>query len=208
MRIAVIGAGSVGSTLGQAWLLRGEDVTWGLRNPLDPKHAALPKGRVKPPAEAARDADVVVLATPWPATEAAVKGLGSLANKIVIDCTNPLGMGPDGLQLVLGFNTSAGEQVASWAPGAFVFKTLNTTGANNMARAADYRLRPMMPVAGDDAQKKAVVMELVGKLGFMPIDAGPLKNARLLEPFAMVWIDQAMERGRGREFAFALVDMK
>ena len=144
--------------MGQAWLLRGEDVTWGLRNPLDPKHAALPKGRVKPPAEAARDADVVVLATPWPATEAAVKGLGSLANKIVIDCTNPLGMGPDGLQLVLGFNTSAGEQVASWAPGAFVFKTLNTTGANNMARAADYRLRPMMPVAGDDAQKKAVVI--------------------------------------------------
>ena len=194
--------------MGQAWLLRGEDVTWGLRNPLDPKHAALPKGRVKPPAEAARDADVVVLATPWPATEAAVKGLGSLANKIVIDCTNPLGMGPGGLQLVLGFNTSAGEQVASWAPGAFVFKTLNTTGANNMARAADYRLRPMMPVAGDDAQKKAVVMELVGKLGFMPIDAGPLKNARLLEPFAMVWIDQAMKRGRGRDFAFALVDMK
>jgi predicted dinucleotide-binding enzyme len=51
-------------------------------------------------------------------------------------------------------------------------------------------------------------MDLVGKLGFMPVDAGPLKNARLLEPFAMVWIDQAMKRGRGRDFAFALVDMK
>jgi predicted dinucleotide-binding enzyme len=66
----------------------------------------------------------------------------------------------------------------------------------------------MMPVAGDDALKKAAVMDLVGKLGFMPVDAGPLKNARLLEPFAMVWIDQAMKRGRGRDFAFALVDMK
>jgi len=52
------------------------------------------------------------------------------------------------------------------------------------------------------------VMELVGKLGFEPVDAGPLKNARLLEPFAMVWIDQAMKRGRGRDFAFAAVNMK
>src|SRR5438876_1017258 len=85
---------------------------------------------------------------------APVKSLGSLAGKIVIDCTNPLGMGPDGLQLVLGFDTSAGEQVASWAPDAFVFKTLNTTGASNMARAAEYPVKPLMLVAGDDAAKK------------------------------------------------------
>jgi predicted dinucleotide-binding enzyme len=187
---------------------RGEDVIWGLRNPADPKHAALPKDRVKAPAEAVRAAEVVVIATPWSAAEAAVKSLGSLAGKTVIDCMNPLGMGNDGLQLVLGFDTSAGEQVARWAPGAFVFKTLNTTGAGNMAKAADYPVKPLMLVAGDDAGRKRQVMELVGKLGFEPVDAGPLKNARLLEPFAMVWIDQAMKRGRGRDFAFAAVNMK
>jgi predicted dinucleotide-binding enzyme len=205
MRIAIIGAGSVGATLGRAWLKHGEDVTWGLRNPADPKYASLPKERVKTPAEAVKPAEVMVIATPWSATEAAIKSLGSLAGKTVIDCTNPLGMGPDGLQLVLGFNTSAGEQVASWTPGASVFKTLNTTGAGNMAKAADYPVKPMMLVAGDDAGKKPQVMELIGKLGFEPVDAGPLKNARLLEPFAMTWIDQAMKRGRGRDFAFALV---
>jgi predicted dinucleotide-binding enzyme len=183
-------------------------VIWGLRNPADPKHAALPKDRVKAPAEAVRAAEVVVIATPWSAAEAAVKSLGSLAGKTVIDCMNPLGMGNDGLQLVLGFDTSAGEQVARWAPGAFVFKTLNTTGAGNMAKAADYPVKPLMLVAGDDAGRKRQVMELVGKLGFEPVDAGPLKNARLLEPFAMVWIDQAMKRGRGRDFAFAAVNMK
>jgi 8-hydroxy-5-deazaflavin:NADPH oxidoreductase len=64
---------------------------------------------------------------------------------------------------------------------------------------------PHKMVAGDNGAKKPVVLELVGKLGFEPVDAGPLKNARLLEPFAMVWIDQAMKRGRGRDFAFALV---
>ena len=63
-----------------------------------------------------------------------------------------------------------------------------------------------MLVAGDDASRKPGVMELVGKLGFEPVDAGPLKNARLLEPFAMVWIDQAMKLGRGRDFAFAMVN--
>jgi predicted dinucleotide-binding enzyme len=178
MRIAVIGAGSVG--------------------------ASLPKDRIKPPADAAKSAEVVVIATPWMATESAVKGLGSLVGKIVIDCTNPLGMGPDGLQLVLGFNTSAGEHVAGWLPGASVFKTLNTTGAGNMDRAAAFPQKPMMPVAGDDAAAKPKVMALVAALGFEPVDAGPLKNARLLEPFGMVWIDQAMKRGRGRDFAFAL----
>ena len=224
MPIAIIGAGAVGATLGQAWLDHGQDVIWGLRNPADPKYASLAKERVKAPAEAAKEAEIVVIATPWSATtstrqpmrrdrpwsatQAAVKSLGSLAGKIVIDCTNPLGMGPDGLQLVLGFDTSAGEQVASWAPDAFVFKTLNTTGAGNMARAAEYPMKPLMLVAGDEAGKKQVVMELVGMLGFEPVDAGPLKSARLLEPFGMVWIDQAMKRGRGRNFAFALVKTK
>ena len=208
MRIAIIGAGSVGATIGRAWIKHGEDVIWGLRNPQDPKYAALPKDRVKAPAEAVKEAEVVVVATPWPAAEAAIKSLGSLAGKVVIDCMNPLGMRPDGLQLVLGFNVSAGEQVASWVPGAFVFKTLNTTGAGNMAKADDYSVKPVMLVAGDDAGRKPVVMELVGKLGFEPVDAGPLKNARLLEPFAMVWIDQAMKRGRGRDFAFALVNLR
>ena len=160
MPVAIIGAGAVGATLGQAWLEHGQDVIWGVRNPADPKYAALAKERVKAPAEAVKEAEIVVIATPWSATQAAVKSLGSLAGKIVIDCTNPLGMGPDELQLVLGFDTSAGEQVASWAPDAFVFKTLNTTGSGNMAKAAEYPVKPLMLVAGDDAARKPLVMEL------------------------------------------------
>jgi 8-hydroxy-5-deazaflavin:NADPH oxidoreductase len=87
MRIAIIGAGSVGATLGRAWIKHGEDVIWGIRNPADPKHAALPKERVKAPAEAVKEAEIVVIATPWSAAEA-IKSLGSLSGKIVIDCTN------------------------------------------------------------------------------------------------------------------------
>src|SRR5262249_16769226 len=50
---------------------------------------------------------------------------------------------------------AAGEQVASWASGAFVFKTLSTTGGRNMAKAADYPVKPVMLVAGDDAREEA-----------------------------------------------------
>jgi predicted dinucleotide-binding enzyme len=76
MRIAIIGAGSVGGTLGKAWLKRGYDVLWGIRNPADQKYASLPKDRVIPPAEAVDVADIVVIATPRSSTEAAVKSLG------------------------------------------------------------------------------------------------------------------------------------
>jgi 8-hydroxy-5-deazaflavin:NADPH oxidoreductase len=206
MKIAIIGAGNVGSALGRAWLAAGEDVVFGIPNPADPKYAALPADRLQTPSAAARGGEIVVLATPWPATESAVKGLGDLSGKIVIDCTNPLGMGPSGLGLVLGHNTSGGEQVASWAPGAAVFKTLNQTGAENMEKASSYPIRPVMFVAGDDEPRKPVVLSLIAKLGFAAVDAGPLRLARLLEAYGMLWIDQALNRGRGRSFAFALTD--
>jgi predicted dinucleotide-binding enzyme len=204
MKLAIIGAGNVGSALGRAWLAAGEDVVFGIPNPADPKYAALPQQRLNTPAEAARDAEIVVLATPWPATETAIKGLGDLSGKTVIDCTNPLGLGPNGLELVLGYETSGGEQVAAWASGAKVFKTLNQTGAENMEKARLCSVRPVMFVAGDDETRKPLVLALVAKLGFEAIDAGPLRSARLLEPHAMLWIDQALLRGRGQNFAFAL----
>lgn len=204
MRIAIIGAGNVGSALGRAWQDSGEDVIFGVPNPADPKYRALSEERVHIPREAAQLAEIIVLATPWPATEAAVNGLGDLSGKIVIDCTNPLALGPEGLELVLGHTTSGGEQVASWAPAASVFKTLNQIGADSMDKASKFPVRPVMFIAGDDEAKKPIVMALVTMLGFEPLDAGPLRIARLLEPFGMLWIDQALNRGRGQSFAFAV----
>jgi len=205
MRIAVIGAGNVGRALGKGWLKRGHDVRFGVWHPADAKYGDLPPDRLARPGEAAKNAEAIVLATPWPATEAAIAGLGDLSGRIVIDCTNPLGMGPDGLGLVLGHAISGGELVAQWAKGAAVVKAFNTTGAANMADLSGYRITPAMFVAGDDARAKPVVMGLARDIGFEPIDAGPLRIARLLEPFAMLWIDQARNRGAGQDFAFAVV---
>ena len=202
MRIAVIGAGNVGGSLGRGWSKRGHQVRYGVPNPADAKYRDLPAAT---PAVAAADADAIVLATPWPATEAAVRGLGDLSGRLVIDCTNPLGMGADGLGLVVGHSISGGELIAQWGAPAAVFKTFNTTGFNNMADLSGYSVTPVMFVAGDDSARKPAVLDLVRDIGFEAIDAGPLQIARLLEPFGMLWIDQALNRGAGRDFAFAVV---
>jgi predicted dinucleotide-binding enzyme len=204
MRIAIIGAGNVGTALGAAWSAKGHDVVYGVPMPEKPKYKALPRAAVMHGAEATSGAAAIVLATPWSVTEAAIHDLGDLAGKIVIDCTNPLAMGPQGLHLALGYATSGAEQVAAWSPGAFVFKTLNQTGAENMATARRFDHKPAMFVAGDDAARKPDVMRLVDDLGFDAIDAGLLRAARLLEPLAMLWIELALKRGQGHGFAFAL----
>ena len=206
--MAIIGAGNVGRALGGRWLACNHDVRFGVPDPASAKYADLPAARLARPDAAAADAEAVILATPWPNTEAAIRGLGDLAGKIVVDCTNPLRMGPGGLSLTVGHSTSGGELVASWTRGACVFKAFNTTGAANMAEPRGYDPKPVMFVAGDDTARKPLVMGLARDLGFDAIDAGPLVVARLLEPLAMLWIDQALNRGAGQNFAFAIVRRK
>src|ERR1041385_1037272 len=210
MKIAIIGAGNVGGALGANWAQKGHDIVFGVRDPKAEKTQAVVakaggKAKAASPAEAAASADVIVLSTPWPATEAAVRSMGSLKGKIVLDATNPLTRGPDGLALEIGHSISAGEKVQGWAAGASVFKTLNTTGFGNMANPVFKGVKSVMFVAGDDATAKPKVMALVDDLGFEVIDAGPLRNARLLEAHAMLWIDLALVRGQGRDFAFGIL---
>ena len=211
MKLAIIGAGNVGGTLGAAWArTAGHEILFGVRNPGADKTQALlasigAKARAVAPAEAAGSADFIVLTMPWPQTEAAIRSLGNIAGKIILDATNPLVVGPDGLGLEIGHSISAGEKVQGWAKGASVFKTLNTTGFANMAEPIFHGVRSIMFVAGDDSTNKPKVIELVADLGFDVVDAGPLRNARLLEAHAMLWIDLALKRGQGRDFAFAVV---
>jgi predicted dinucleotide-binding enzyme len=206
MRIAIIGAGNVGAALGRNWAAHGHAVGFGLRDPEAERYAPLAAvGRLAAPADAAAEAEAVVLATPWQQTEAAIAALGNLAGKLVLDATNPLAMGPEGLGLAFGHSDSGGERVAASCRGASVFKTLNTTGAEIMADPRGYAMPPVMFVAGDDAARKPDVLRLVADLGFEAVDAGPLANARLLEAHAMLWIDLALKRGLGRRAAFALL---
>jgi NADPH-dependent F420 reductase len=211
MKIAVIGAGKVGGALGTGWTKVGHTIVFGVRdvNKADLKALCARIGATAAPAaEAARQGDIVVLALPWAVAENAVKSLGDLKGKIVIDCMNPLAMKDGALGLERGYTTSGGETVASWLPGAKVVKTFNQVGADMMTAGDQFETRPVMFLAGDDDAAKATVAQLVSQLGFEALDAGGLKQARILEPFAMVWINQALFRGLGRNWAFGVLRPK
>jgi predicted dinucleotide-binding enzyme len=206
MRIGIIGAGSVGGALGRGWARAGHEVTFGVRDTSDAKVGKLVEetgARAASVAEAASAAEVVVLATPWEATQDAIRNAGDLAGKVVFDCTNPLA--PQLAGLTHGHETSGAEMVAGWAPGARVVKVFNTTGANNMANPDFNGVAATMFYCGDDADAKAAAARLAGDLGFDPVDAGALDQARLLEPLALLWIRLAYVQKMGREIAFKLM---
>jgi 8-hydroxy-5-deazaflavin:NADPH oxidoreductase len=208
MKIAVIGSGHVGGTLGKGWGKKGHEVVYGVRDAGDPKLKDLVsqsggKARAASVRDAAAGAEVVVLTVPWTAAQDALKNAGDLRGKIVLDCMNPLK--PDLSGLAVGSNTSAAEQVAAWAPGARVVKIFNTTGAPNMADPVYSEGAAMMLYCGDDAAAKSTAAQLASELGFAAYDLGPLSDARLLESLAMIWIHLAVRQKMGVNFAFRLV---
>jgi len=207
MRIGIIGAGTVGSTLGKGWAKHGHQVMYGVRDPRGTSAsrvlAATGTGaQVGSVSDAAAFGTAVVLATPWQATRDALAAAGDLDGKPLLDCTNPLK--PDLSDLETG-HTSAAEQIATWVPRARVVKIFNTTGAENMANPVYAGQAATMFYCGDDGAAKEIAAGLARDLGFEPVDAGPLTSARLLEPLAMLWITLAFRQGLGRTFAFKVL---
>lgn len=188
MHIGIIGSGNVGGTLGKRWADAGHKVTFASRD-----RASI---------ETAAKAEVVVVALPINAAQQVLESL-DLQGKIVLDTMNSVL--PDLSGLAVAGNTSAGEQVAQWVRGARVVKIFNTTGSNNMENPNYKGVAATMFYCGDDAAAKKIAHQLGTDLGFDPIDSGPLKNARLLESIAMLWIWLAVKGGAGREIAFKLM---
>jgi len=208
MKIAVIGMGSVGGTLGRRWAELGHTVTFGAKDPAEGKARAMVakighRASIASVPEAVGDAEVVVLATPASANADAIASAGDLSEKILIDVTNPLK--PDLSGLAVGPDSSGAETIAKLAPRARVYKALNQTGFETMADPIFPTGRAAMFVAGNDAAGKAVVLKLVSELGFDAIDAGDLAASRMLESLAMLWIHLMVRRKLGRKFAFALL---
>jgi predicted dinucleotide-binding enzyme len=207
MKIAIVGAGNVGGTLGRRWAALGHEIAFGVRDPAREKYQGLVtlaggRGRLATNREAVADAGAVLLATPWSTTEAALRECGDLTGRVLIDATNPLGAD---LRLAIGHTDSGAEQVARWVPAARVVKAFNTTGFNVMDDPVLAGQHAVMFIAGDDASAKAVVADLATSIGFETIDAGPLASSRMLEPLAQLWIHCAYRQGLTRDYAFHLI---
>ena len=208
MKIAVLGTGNVGGALGRRWAQAGHDVFFGARDPNGAEARAVldragERARVGTCADAIAAADVVLLAIPWDQTRAVLQAAGSLRGKILMDCINPLTSDLTGV--TLGHTTSAAEQIAEWFPEARVVKAFNTLSAATMENPQYGDLHAHVFICGDDEEAKATVQQLAAALGFDPIECGPLKLARHLEPLAALYVYLAVFQGWGGDCAFRML---
>lgn len=183
--IAVIGTGNVGGALGPRFSELGHDIIYGSRQPMRADVQELvgrTHGNVTAmlPTEAVAAADIVVMATKWADAEVALKSLGDLSGKIILDPNNAVRVDADGIRHH-GVETSAAEMIQSWAPGATVVKAFNTLAAGIMADPSTAGGPVTIPICGDDADAKATIAGLVTGIGFEVVDVGNLSAAHTLE---------------------------
>lgn len=203
MKVTVIGAGNMGSAFIKQLTRAAHQVSVTARH-LDRAQqlAAVHPGAVAVQADnAAAGADVIVLATAFDDAIAALRSVGKLQGKVVIDITNPLTA--DFMGLTIGHHTSAAEEIAKAVPGALVVKAFNTVFAQVLANGGDFGGGRQVSVflASDSEVAKATAGQLAESMGFSTIDAGGLKNARYLEPLAGLNIYLGYGAGHGTSIA-------
>jgi predicted dinucleotide-binding enzyme len=141
--------------------------------------------------DAARFAEMAVLATLWSGTENVLRLAGAhhLAGKVLIDATNPLVFAPGAPPaLALGHTDSGGEQVQRWVPEARVVKAFNTVGHAHMVKPRFPGGPPDMFICGNDDAAKADVTKILAGFGWNTIDIGGIEGSRLLEPMCVLWV--------------------
>lgn len=203
MKITILGAGNMGLAFVKQLTRAGHQVRVTSRTAEKVKAiaAAHPGAIASPPGEALADSSVVIVATGYADAIPALKSLGSLSGKIVIDVTNPLSA--DYMSLTIGHVTSAAEEIARAVPEAQVVKAFNTVFADVLAGGPVFSVGQTVPVfvASDSENAKQQVKALIKSIGFNDVDAGPLKNARYLEPLAGLNIYLGYGAGHGTGIA-------
>ena len=202
MRVGIIGTGMVGQAIAKGLSKTQNEVRFGSRNP---SKAPITNGmKVESHQAVASWADVLVLAVPYSAAAATVRALdgGNVDGKVLVDATNVLSPSRD---LALGFSTSGAEELAKLVPRAHVVKAFNTVFARNMSTGRVAGEPLALFVAGDDAGAKESVLRLGREIGFDPVDAGPLRAARYLEPLGVLAISLAFTQKLGPGIGYRLV---
>jgi predicted dinucleotide-binding enzyme len=207
MRIGILGSGLMGGKLGTLFARAGHDVVFSYSRS-DEKLRSLARdaagtARAGTPAEAARDADAVLLAVHWSLFDDVLGQAGDLSGKVVVTCS--LAMDESNTSLAVGLTSSAAEELAKKVRGARVVCAFNTVPSEVLFGVYEARAkapRPSLVYCGDDARAKKVAAKLIGDVGFEPVDAGPLRIARYTEPFALLVAQLAYEGTSGPELAY------
>ena len=209
MNIAFLGIGNVGFALADRLCRLNHSVVIAARDlnsdsvkQAQDKNPAL---TTKPVREAVAEAEVVFLATPFDANEEALRSAGHLKDKVLVDCTNPVG---PGLTHGLKNEISGGEYVQKLVPKAKVVKAFTIYGYENFKDSAypGYGdLRPAMLIAGNDPSAKRIVGDLCSQLGWEPADTGDISMSLHLEHMTLLWVKMGRVQGRGAGFVWAML---
>ena len=186
MKIAVIGAGHIGRTLGGKWIGAGHDVVFGVRSPGAPGTA--------PIADATAGAEAVLLAIPGAATRQLIAELGhTLDGKVVIDATNDV--------------QGAGRLRAldELGDGALPVRAFNTLGWENFADPTFGDVTADLFYAAEEGHAKEVADGLISDIGLRPVWIGAAEAFDLVDSLARLWFTLAFQRKLGRRVALKLL---
>ena len=207
MRIGILGSGLMGSKLGTIFARAGHEVVFSYSRDNYKLEKlvrdARGKARAGSPAEAARDADALLLAVHWSRVNDVLKQAGDLSGKIIISCSIP--MNRDDTELVIGRTSSGAEALAKKIPRARVVSAFNTVPSEvlfGVFAARRKKTRPSLVYCGDDSKARKIAARLIHDAGFDPVDAGPLRIARYTEPFALLVAQLAYEGNKRPEVAY------
>ena len=210
MRIGILGSGLMGGKLGTIFARAGHEVVFSYaHSPRKLKRLAREAGgraRAGTPREAASDADALLLAVHWTRVDDVLKQAGDLSGKVIVSCSLP--MNKEDTRLVVARTSSGAEALAKKVRKAAVVSAFGTVPSevffDVFAAKRRRRRRPSLLYCGDDQDAKDVAVRLVRDAGFEPVDAGPLKIARYLEPFALAMAQLAYEGDGGPEIAYRI----
>jgi 8-hydroxy-5-deazaflavin:NADPH oxidoreductase len=207
MRIGILGSGLMGAKLGTIFARAGHAVTFSYSHD-DRKLERLAReaghgARAGTPADAAHDADAVLLAVHWLRVKDVLKQAGRLAGQVVITCSMP--MNADDTDLAVGRTSSGAEALQRMIPKAKVVSAFHTVPSEvffGVFANRRRKTRPHLLYSGDDAGAKRVAARLIRDVGFDPLDLGPLMMARYTEPFTLVIAKLAYESPGVPEIAY------
>jgi predicted dinucleotide-binding enzyme len=186
MKIAVLGAGKIGRTLGEKWVGAGHDVVYCVRRPGKPGTAAV--------AAAVTDAEVVVLAVPGAVAEDVVSQLGmDLAGKVVVDATNNV-LGPGKL-----------HALGELADGAHPVRAFNTLGWEIFADPTVGGVTADLLYAAEEGIAKDTAETLIRDVGLEPVWVGGVDAFDIVDSVTFLWFTLALQRKLGRRLAFKVL---
>ena len=207
MRIGILGSGLMGGKLGTIFARAGHEVVFSYARSEDElkrlARDAQGNARAGSPAEAAKDADALLLAAHWSRFDDVLKQAGDLSGKVILTCSLPMDAG--NTKLIIGTTTSGAEELAKKVRRAHIvaaFQTIPSEVLFGVFEAKRKNPRPTLVYCGDDQNAKDVAAKLIADVGFDPIDAGPLHIARYTEPFALLVAQLAYEGEGGPELAY------